>query len=148
MSTFIYWPEGQNVFMYYIISSSVCCDNPQLIFVFDAKPLKIFLNLSLPSGHETRVCLCCLKSSVCLLSLCLNVFVCDERGAAGVTHVSRRQPQVEGAAVFLAALNGQNSNCRQPLAHHQPAQHAHALKHRKQQATQATAAVMMRVDLW
>ncbi len=53
-------------------------------------------------------------------------------GAAGVTHVSRRQPQVEGAAVFLAALNRQHSNCWQPLAHHQPAKHADALKHRQQ----------------
>lgn len=53
-------------------------------------------------------------------------------GAAGVTHVSRCQPQVEGAAVFLAALNRQNSNGGQPLANHQPAQHADTLKHQQQ----------------
>lgn len=85
--------------------------------------------------------------AVCLsLVIVLNVSVGDKQVRRVFTHVSGCQPQVEGAAVFLTALNRQDSNCRQPLAHHQPAQHAHALKHTRQ-GTLGTAAVMS-ADLW
>lgn len=57
------------------------------------------------------------------------MFVGLKGGAAGVTHVSGRQPQVEGAAVLLTVLDRQNSNCRETLTHHQPAEHPDPLKH-------------------
>lgn len=61
----------------------------------------------------------------------ISVGVCLE-----VTHVSRVQPEVEGAAVLLALLNGLNSDCWETLPHHQPARHSNALKQQQQQVSQ------------
>lgn len=49
-------------------------------------------------------------------------------GQVAVTHVSWRQPQVEGAAVLLTVLDRQNSNRGESLPHHQPAKHPDALQ--------------------
>lgn len=45
------------------------------------------------------------------------------------THVSRLQPQAEGAAVVLASLDGKNMNSRRTVSHHEPTQHLHSLQH-------------------
>lgn len=64
---------------------------------------------------------------------------CVAKGAVGqtpvprkpLTHVSRTQPQVEGAAMLLTLLDGQNPDRWKTLPHHQPARHSNTLKHQQ-----------------
>ena len=54
-----------------------------------------------------------------------------------ITHVSRTEPEAEGAAEPLTLLDGLNSDRRKTLPHQQPATHANTLQQQQQALTEA-----------
>lgn len=50
------------------------------------------------------------------------------RSCDRLTHISRLQPQAEGAAVVLASLDGKNTDGWRTVSDHQPTQHLHSLQ--------------------